>query len=133
VWTKANATPPKLIVNHAIAVGTEVSEPNVQPDNEYQERQKEEQRKWLMPHKQSGNEKSAEDHTCSDADATMPKTLFVGGSSCPNPNPAGDSKRDPRDHEHWEVWCHRVARHTPNEAKLSDRHRERARLRVRVI
>jgi hypothetical protein len=40
--TKPNATPPKLIVNHAIAIFAEVSEANVHPHDEYEEREKDE-------------------------------------------------------------------------------------------
>jgi hypothetical protein len=78
VGTKANATPPELIINHPIAIVAEVREANVEPHNQHEEWQKDEQGEWLMPHKQRDSEESAENETCSDREATMPKTLLVG-------------------------------------------------------
>ena len=72
MWTEANATPPKLIVNHAIAVLAEIREANVKPHDEHQEREEDEQRKWLMPHQQRERKESAENETRNDGEATMP-------------------------------------------------------------
>jgi hypothetical protein len=95
MWTEANATPPKLIVNHAITVLAEVREANVKPHDEHEERERDEQRKWLMPHQQRESEESAENETCTNGKATMPQTLLVRRPSCPYPNPATDPEREP--------------------------------------
>jgi hypothetical protein len=77
MWTEANASPPKLIVNDAIAVVAEVSETNVHPHDECKKWKKDEQRKRLMPHKERENEESAENETCSNRGAAKPQTLLV--------------------------------------------------------
>jgi len=119
MWTEANATPPKLIVNHAIAVLAEVRETDVQPHDEDKEWEKDEQRKRLMPHQEGEGEESTENETCSDREAAMPQTLLVSRRSRPYPNPTADTECKPRYHENRKVWCHGVARHTPNEKEIS--------------
>jgi hypothetical protein len=115
MWTEANAPPPKLIVNNAVALLAEVGEANVHPHDESEEWKKDEQRKRLVPCKKGENEEGAENETCSNREAAEPQTLLVSGSSCPYPNPATDAKRNPENHESREVGRHRIVCHRPNE------------------
>jgi len=115
MWTEANAPPPKLIVNHAIAALAEVREAKVHPHDEYEEWEKDEQRKRLVPHDERKNKEGPEDQTCSNCEAAEPQTLLVCGSSRPYPNPAADTEQNPKDHESRKVRLHWIACHTPNE------------------
>jgi hypothetical protein len=117
IRAKTSPAPPEVVVDHAIAVVAESRETNVKPDDEHEKRKKNEPGKWLMSHDQ--NKESAEDDACRDSESTLPPTLFRSGSPCPDPNPAGDSKRKPRDHEDGKVRLHRIACHTPNEKEIS--------------
>ena len=78
MWTETNATPPELFVNHAIAALAEVSEAKIEPGDEHNSWNKDEQCKRLMPQKQRERDESAEDHRCSDGDATMPEAFLAG-------------------------------------------------------
>ena len=78
MWTKPNAAPPSLVVNPAITVLAEISEPKIEPRDKGEGWNEDEQRERLMPLEQCEDDERAENDTCADSNATMPQPLLVG-------------------------------------------------------